>query len=641
MATEDSERRIDPLDGVAYTRGELFAFYKKQKYAKSGIESYWQGLTPVNSLGEKRIDPVNGVAYTFEELSLFYTGTYKKKDIKSYWAACKVVKPKKEKKKTKKDNGAATDEATEKGEEVAKVKKKELAPQRDAHFEGFTLEQLGLHTVQRGRDGFEEAEARAHQGFQYELERSWGTDYHLNFSVHDVIERFLEKRCAEKSFASFLNGDSPLEVKTVVISHPNANFGETLDCIKAAMTLYGTPEPLYMKMFSQAHGEEARLYRKHRPPTLTKLLREGGVQEVIVLHPDIPPPFNIFDKSWMVYDVMTAIEVGCAVRHVGLPRVLREVQEHIDVSGAMHGPKRKGSKAPDGKDPFRAPIEEFGVERLNQHIKDGIRQTLEGFRDHSVQKVDGRSFGPAHWAMTLKQLLALRDEIRASFPDTYPDLTMRDVVDKVVIPQTQGTGLGWALLQNKESPLPPEYLISHAWDETFDEMVEALLGAGLTEDQRIWVCALALYQPNDGDGPSISDQLGLDVKEGPFAQILHMPDLKGMVAVHTAKCDLYSRLWCDYEFLEAVQSGVNVIFAGDEKVIQQQGKIDSRTATCGAPSEFMVEDTRKIRRIIEQTWGSRLVSTPTSRGSRKFPSGSEAYEILNQKIFQFREKCKR
>lgn len=41
---------------------------------------------------EKRIDPVDGVAYTFEALSVYFSGKYKKGVIAAYWAECMPIK---------------------------------------------------------------------------------------------------------------------------------------------------------------------------------------------------------------------------------------------------------------------------------------------------------------------------------------------------------------------------------------------------------------------------------------------------------------------------------------------------------------------------------------------------------------------
>ena len=79
----------------------------------------------------------------------------------------------------------------------------------------------------------------------------------------------------------------------------------------------------------------------------------------------------------------------------------------------------------------------------------------------------------------------------------------------------------------------------------------------------VWFCMFALYQPEDGHGPNISEQLN----QKPFCAVIKSPHTRGMLALHTSTSDLYERcgslptissldatcrLWCLYEFDEAM-----------------------------------------------------------------------------------------
>lgn len=68
-------------------------------------------------------------------------------------------------------------------------------------------------------------------------------------------------------------------------------------------------------------------------------------------------------------------------------------------------------------------------------------------------------------------------------------------------------------------------------------------------------CAFALYQPEDGAGPFIEEQLSGGVPGGggkfPFKCVID--SVKLMFVVHTTKADLYDRLWCVYELDEALE----------------------------------------------------------------------------------------
>jgi hypothetical protein len=80
-----AEMRIDPVDGVAYTREELSAYYRG-KYRKLQLAKYWEECEQ-----ERRIDPDDpddGLAYTWEEFSKYYKGKYKTKALEKYWEMC-------------------------------------------------------------------------------------------------------------------------------------------------------------------------------------------------------------------------------------------------------------------------------------------------------------------------------------------------------------------------------------------------------------------------------------------------------------------------------------------------------------------------------------------------------------------------
>jgi hypothetical protein len=183
---------------------------------------------------------------------------------------------------------------------------------------------------------------------------------------------------------------------------------------------------------------------------------------------------------------------------------------------------------------------------------------------------------------------------------------MRDVVDKVVKPETQSKGAGWALLHNRDDPKTAKHMISHAWDEDFEEFVGAL------KKERdignisgpVWICAFGLYQ--GGDSPTIGDQLGLDVKLGPFSRILQSKWVRGegsMVAVFTSTCSLYTRMWCVFELFEAVENDVKICIASCQKVVRADVP-SVENACCGNPNtQHMNNDERMIRRMILSSAG--------------------------------------
>merc|ERR1712159_604193 len=108
-----------------------------------------------------------------------------------------------------------------------------------------------------------------------------------------------------------------------------------------------------------------------------------------------------------------------------------------------------------------------------------------------------------------------------------------------------------------EAVLKPkaDLMLSHSWREDMEEMQgavrrtysnSAVNGLSLDMDTTLWFCCFAQYQVGDQYGPSVEEQLRLR----PFETVIM--DVKVMVAVHTTKDDLYSRLWCVHELSVAM-----------------------------------------------------------------------------------------
>eukprot|EP00438_Fugacium_kawagutii_P025789 Skav209814 [mRNA] locus=scaffold2424:28918:30518:+ [translate_table: standard] len=88
-----------------------------------------------------------------------------------------------------------------------------------------------------------------------------------------------------------------------------------------------------------------------------------------------------------------------------------------------------------------------------------------------------------------------------------------------ILPRTVGTGLGYALKINQESPLEVDVLVSHSWNENAEEFVETLERT-VRADEVLFVCAFAIYQNEDGAGPTVSQQIGASMNSSPFGRVL-------------------------------------------------------------------------------------------------------------------------
>jgi len=171
-------------------------------------------------------------------------------------------------------------------------------------------------------------------------------------------------------------------------------------------------------------------------------------------------------------------------------------------------------------------------------------------------------------------------------------MTMREVVDAIIKPDTAGRGAGYALLQNADRPLRAAVLVSHAWDAKYSDLVSALAASG--QSGPFWICAMALYQPEDTPELTLERQMGSEAG-GLLAAVLGHVAL--LLCVLTTTCNIYTRLWCLFEIFTAVQSGVQVditsrqsgrygLGALEDALLKLcEEPIETDRAVCGCPVE--------------------------------------------------------
>lgn len=167
---------------------------------------------------------------------------------------------------------------------------------------------------------------------------------------------------------------------------------------------------------------------------------------------------------------------------------------------------------------------------------------------------------PALWGITLDQIRRVREHpsFRASTSvregNAPVGSTVRDVVRDIIIPATEGKGMGYALMCNVSAPLRAAVAVSHAWDEQFDSFLDALQSTG--EPGPFWVAAFAIYQPDDLVELSIASQTGTSLYESPFAQVVRQA--KMMIIVVGPDPNVYSRCWCLLEITMAMDAECHV-----------------------------------------------------------------------------------
>lgn len=218
--------------------------------------------------------------------------------------------------------------------------------------------------------------------------------------------------------------------------------------------------------------------------------------------------------------------------------------------------------------------------------------------------VPQRGCGPELWGITLNQLKELAND-----PRHTDSMTTRDVVEKIIKPDTAGTGAGYALLKNSDRPLRAAIMVSHAWDAKYADLVAAIAASG--EVGPFWVCATALYQPEDIPEVTLERQLGAEAG-GPLTAVLGQA--AAVLCVLTAACNIYTRLWCLFEIFTAGQLGVEVRVTSKQRkfglgpfdellLLLCKERIDSSRARCGFDQASGRVDDMAIRGAIEASPG--------------------------------------
>ncbi|CAE8609714.1 unnamed protein product [Polarella glacialis] len=187
---------------------------------------------------------------------------------------------------------------------------------------------------------------------------------------------------------------------------------------------------------------------------------------------------------------------------------------------------------------------------------------------------------PVKWTLTMRQWSLVIDHCK-TLP-LYQEIqrekrffNMYDLNRHFVTPWTANTGCGLSVMMNRGFGEPARLMVSHAWGEDVEEC-QAALDQFFSESKAqpetpIWFCVFANYQPQDGAGPSIGEQLALQ----PFKVVIQSQGMKvengghGMCAVHTTKEDLYDRLWCVHEVDAALAEQVEVRAAMSEQYVEE------------------------------------------------------------------------
>eukprot|EP01038_Epipyxis_sp_PR26KG_P016456 gene16456-22442_t len=218
---------------------------------------------------------------------------------------------------------------------------------------------------------------------------------------------------------------------------------------------------------------------------------------------------------------------------------------------------------------------------------------------------------PTQWALTIDQWLQFVDSCKNTpiwqnlvdkKDGNERQINMYELVAYFVGPWTRGIGNSIGLLMNPSSPVKAEIMISHSWGgsvmDTYDTFeFNTTVAGNAPKSTAIFFCAFSLYQPEDGEGLSIEQQLS----QNPFSKIITSNPAYGMWVIHTNNDELYTRLWCVFEISEAIAAKCRILGVSPDNNPPSKTDMSSFTtarAKCGSE-----QDTAMITNIIAERGG--------------------------------------
>lgn len=215
----------------------------------------------------------------------------------------------------------------------------------------------------------------------------------------------------------------------------------------------------------------------------------------------------------------------------------------------------------------------------------------------SVLAVDKRK-DPAWAAISVDQLLDLRNNAQTMLGDAYAAATMHDVNRVLIQPLCAESGMCYAHTVNREQLLHATVFVSHAWQENFQAFVESVLlpFRNWALKPNLWICATALVQTTDRKVISLQVGTGTDPSRAPFTKALARCDK--LLVVRNETVDLYDRIWCCWEFYMAYQLGM--IHRPGAIIVVGPASFDGAVDIARAQSSDE-EDKRKILRCISKS----------------------------------------
>lgn len=189
--------------------------------------------------------------------------------------------------------------------------------------------------------------------------------------------------------------------------------------------------------------------------------------------------------------------------------------------------------------------------------------------NHDFTRVEQEGYESEFWGITLEQIQEIKDHKRYK-----KSMSVQDVVEKIVKPQTKGKDVGYALMKNQKNPQKARVMVCHSWQDNFNEFCSVL--EKKQEEGPFWIYAFAT---NFNKGSSNNDEY----HPATHALLNALKHCEHVLTVTTDSVDTYSRLWCLYELYLATSLGLPIVYASssDKDVFSSHEKpIRSLDALC-------------------------------------------------------------
>lgn len=194
-------------------------------------------------------------------------------------------------------------------------------------------------------------------------------------------------------------------------------------------------------------------------------------------------------------------------------------------------------------------------------------------------------------------------------------MSMRQVVENIIKPQTANLEMGIAMQLNRSWPFRAKVVVCHCWDESYDELVDALEWYG--NEGPFWICSFSLYQNFDTTSWDFEKQYGKDPfdVEGGYRAVMQQASHLVVVITKNPAANPLERLFCRAEIACAMSFGKQVDIASaidyshgklhDNLMTLQmlQNPLDKAVADlhCGRPDRAGQEDwdQKNYKRLVD------------------------------------------